>query len=267
MLLYSCKKQQEDYPWIVDVNVENIVKHNPYPIQLGYFSVSDKAQVQFAQGNLQYKNGTCRFAPSQLHCCHFPRLSNDGYEDLFAYELCEYHYTIDGESWRTLTTSEWDYLLYHRTNAKLLLGQARVEGLNGLILLPDSWQGVEGVAFVSSPQDASENCYTIDEWHRMEAAGAVFLPTAGFWNGSEVSFVGLYGYYWSSLNSASNSIYYVFFAQRGISVYPIDGNYSDGPNPTYISIRLAKDIIRAELSFTKDVDQKAVLTTKEQEVR
>lgn len=384
LLLFSCKKQQEDYPWIVNINVENITKTNPYPIQTGYFSVSDALLVQFAEGNLQYKDTLFRFAPSQLHCCHIQGLNNDNYEDLLSYassgfrnhypnnsslldtfqidtvvstlfyggnyldsitwnpyydtvkinqqwtridsiipyykvDSILYLYTyeiedsaivliekdctclnidtlkqsidiqfkndtiridtvankvyidvivpyvtelndtsgvvmlyseitnidntqydwgvrhkINGMDWRTLTINEWDYLLYRRKNAKQLLGQARIEGLNGLLLLPDSWQGVEGIVFISSPEEASKNIYTIDEWHRMEAAGAIFLPAGGFWQSNEVSFVGLYGYYWSS------SLYYVFFAQKGIAQYPIDGEYKTVPSPTCISVRLVR---------------------------
>jgi len=234
LLLLSCKKQQEDYPWIVNVNVENITKPNPNPIQTGYFSVSDTLLVQFAKGNLQYKDSTFRFAPSQLHCCHIPGLNNDDYEDLLDYDSIWFRCKINDTYWRTLTIKEWDTLLYHRNNAKQLLGQARVEGLNGLILLPDSWQGVDGVLFTPSPKEASENTYTIDEWHRLEASGAVFLPMAGFWQSNDISFVGLYGYYWSS------SLYYVFFAQKGISIYPIDGVYETSQAPLHISVRLVR---------------------------
>lgn len=233
LLLFSCKNQ-EDYPWIVSIHVENIVKPNPYQIQKGYFSVSDSIQVQFAKGNLQYKDSSFRFAPSQLHCCHIQGLNNDGYEDLFAYTSSSFCGSIDGENWRMPTITEWDHLLYHRKNAMHLMGQARIEGLNGLILLPDEWRGVDGISFVSSPKEASENIYTIDEWHRMEAAGAILLPTAGYWQNNQVSFVGHYGYYWSS------SLYYVFFAERGISVYPIDGDSSTVPSPIRISVRLVR---------------------------
>ena len=233
LLLFSCKNQ-EDYPWIVNINVKNIAKPNPYQIQKGYFSVSDSIQVQFAKGNLQYKDSSFRFAPSQLHCCHIPGLNNDDYEDLLNYDSIWFRCKINDTYWRTLTIKEWDTLLYHRNNAKQLLGQARVEGLNGLILLPDSWQGVDGVLFTPSPKEASENIYTIDEWHRMEAAGAIFLPAAGYWQNNQVSFVGHYGYYWSS------SSYYVFFAERGISVYPIDGDYNTVPFPIRISVRLVR---------------------------
>lgn len=233
LLLFSCKNQ-EDYPWIVNINVKNIAKTNPYQIQNGYFSVSNTTQVQFAEGNLQYKDTTYRFAPSQLHCCHIQGLNNDGFEDFFAYSSSGFCCNIDGKNWRTPTITEWDHLLYHRKNAMHLMGQARIEGLNGLILLPDVWRGVDGISFVSSPKEASENIYTIDEWHRMEAAGAIFLPAAGYWQNNQVSFVGHYGYYWSS------SSYYVFFAERGISVYPIDGDYNTVPFPIRISVRLVR---------------------------
>lgn len=242
LVLPSCDKTPKYYPWVVDVNVANIEKPNPYPIQTGLFSISDNVQVEISRGNLQYKGETYRFAPSQLHCCRIPGMNNDGYEDLFPYVDERTHLTINEEQWRMLAVNEWKYLLYQRANAELLIGQARVEGLNGLILLPDTWQEVDGITFIPSPSESIENTYSIDEWHRMEAAGAIFLPAAGYYQKGEFRFVGLYGYYWS-LTDAVIHDNYIFYCYKGSvwgnAVDAIDGNYPSDL-PLYLSIRLVK---------------------------
>ena len=245
LVLSACDKVPKDCPWVVNVNVANIEKPNPYLIQIGLFSISDNVQVRISQGNLQYKDATYRFAPSQLHCCHIPGMNNEGYEDLFPYAEERTHLTINGQQWRMLALNEWKYLLYQRANAELLLGQARVEGLNGLILLPDAWQGVNGITFVPSPKKASENTYSIDEWHSLEEAGAIFLPAAGFYQKGDVQYVGLYGYYWSlpGIENGATHDYYMFSGQKSDawlnSVDGSDGNYPSA-TPLHLSIRLVK---------------------------
>ncbi|MBR3947124.1 MAG: hypothetical protein IKJ56_08520, partial [Bacteroidales bacterium] len=49
--------------------------------------------------------------------------------------------------WRTLTNSEWNYVISNRTDARYLRGTATVNGVNGLILLPDNWTLPTGVTF------------------------------------------------------------------------------------------------------------------------
>ena len=69
------------------------------------------------------------------------------------------------------------------------------------------------------------NTYDVDAWASMEANGAVFLPAAGYRNGTAVGGVGDYGSYWSSSASESNKggAYGVGFG--GGYVYPVgDGN-------------------------------------------
>ena len=108
--------------------------------------------------------------------------------------------------WRTLTIAEWEYLLYFRTDASSKLGMGNINGVGGLIILPDSWTLPSECSFTSefttySPNDYPDwihNSYTLAQWAQMEAAGAVFLPAAGFRNGAVVFFVGRYGGYWSS---------------------------------------------------------------------
>ena len=104
-------------------------------------------------------------------------------------------------TWRTLTSSEWEYILKKRKNASSLQGSARVADVNGCILLPDNWKRPSGVTFNSGfGSGFSQNIYSVSKWQLMEEAGAIFLPAAGkrapHWN--TIEYVGSEGYYWSS---------------------------------------------------------------------
>ncbi len=119
-----------------------------------------------------------------------------------------------GSEWKTLSYSEWDYLRYTRTNASKLLGVATVNGVNGLILLPDEWSdpkpdGKEFKSGVASSYGVdyykTVNEYTAAQWVQMESAGAVFLPAAGYRYGTSLYYVGDDGYCWSSSANDTNS--------------------------------------------------------------
>ena len=117
--------------------------------------------------------------------------------------------------WRTLTNSEWNYVISNRSDARYLRGTATVNGVNGLILLPDNWTLQTGVTFTYGEGGWSQNTYSASEWSKMEANGAVFLPAAGYRNRTGVYFVGSSGYYWSSSaydSDYANCLY--FFLQR-----------------------------------------------------
>ena len=95
--------------------------------------------------------------------------------------------------WRTLTYKEWDYLLNKRggeTNAFAKRGVGIVNGVYGVILLPDFWTLPAGLTFTPLSEviavaethqsiDYNWNNYNTTQWALMEAAGAVFLPAAG----------------------------------------------------------------------------------------
>ena len=131
-------------------------------------------------------------------------------------------------SWRTLTTDEWEYLLHGRTDADILFGFGTVCGCAGLIILPDNWEDPKpsGVIFKPSTQNGLEwqgNEYKNSEpenfthneynntWSAMEAAGAVFLPAAGYRRGSTVNGVYDYGGYWSSTHDEGSFAWYIYF--------------------------------------------------------
>ena len=50
----------------------------------------------------------------------------------------------------------------------------------------------------------SDNTYTEEQWQKMEDAGAVFLPAAGYRTGDD----GSYGTYWSSTQDGSDRYTY-----------------------------------------------------------
>ena len=115
--------------------------------------------------------------------------------------------TIDatGTTWRTLTIAEWTYLLSTRkvmvsSVEQASYGHGNVEGKNGLIILPDNWDGSVDANFTYGNSEWS-NVYsstTTPTWAQMEAAGCAFLPAAGWRDGTTISSVSSQGEYWSS---------------------------------------------------------------------
>lgn len=102
--------------------------------------------------------------------------------------------------WRTPSRDEWVYIIQSRNGASSKYGHASINGVNGVILLPDAWELPDGLSFTSGSSNWA-NVYTIEQWELMETAGAVFLPAAGARIGTQMSTnsaVGKKGYYWSS---------------------------------------------------------------------
>ena len=131
--------------------------------------------------------------------------------------------------WRTLTSTEWDYLLNSRTNASSKRGTGNINGVGGLIILPDSWAQPSGCpefnpGFASSDGDWTHNSYTLAQWAQMEAAGAVFLPAAGYRLGTNVSDVGN-GCYWSSTPYNENDVYEMIFSSKSLNATGTRGRY------------------------------------------
>ena len=145
-------------------------------------------------------------------------------------------------TWRTLTYDEWYYLRYTRTNADDLVGIAQVNGVNGLILLPDNWVAPDGIAFKSGfhinngvDYYAAYQTFTAEQWSKLESAGAVFLPAAGSRYGSNVFLVQDSGYYWSATEYNSRRAYCLGFDESGELMFN-HGRFNG------ISVRLVKDL-------------------------
>ncbi len=214
----------------------------------GAFSVSATQQVHFSQGNLQYQasTNTWRFAEHQYDYVGSANSNISstyrGWIDLFGWGTgdnptlastnnTDYSTFVDWGSnaisnggnavnqWRTLTQSEWNYLLNTRTNASSKRGTGNINGVGGLIILPDSWTLPSGCSqfnpgfstynIDNNQPDWTHNSYTLAQWAQMESAGAVFLPAAGRRSGTDVYYMGSNGFYWSStrINTPINEDY------------------------------------------------------------
>ena len=240
------------------------------------FSVSATQQVLFAPGNLQYTQSTTTwsFAENQYDYIGEDNLSGSELADkidLFGWSGSDYNNfgvstsnTLNdyfgsfvdwgskqigsdaSNTWRTLTNDEWEYLLNTRPNASSLKGVAQVNGVNGLVFLPDNWRCPAGVTFKSGfhSSDGAEyyaayQTFTAEQWSKLEDAGAVFLPAAG----RRYSNWGVYdmqlGKYWSATEYetyfGNNSAYYLLFSSNNAIMD------TDGRSAGY-SVRLVKDL-------------------------
>ena len=146
-------------------------------------------------------------------------------------------------TWRTLTNDEWEYLLNNRPNASSLKGVAQVNGVNGLIFLPDNWVCPAGVTFQSGFHSnegvdyyAAYQTFTAAEWSKLESAGAVFLPAAGERWGTKVGVVQGIGAYRSATEYDSCLAYCFAFRSVGAGM-DYDCRRSIG-----LSVRLVKDL-------------------------
>ncbi|MBR5443907.1 MAG: leucine-rich repeat protein [Paludibacteraceae bacterium] len=238
------------------------------------FSVSADKQVTFSKGNLQYhpKNDEWRFAENQTDYIGAAN-SNiaadyDSWVDLLGWSTSANNFgvststdyndysgsfvdwgtnTIGNDApntWRTLTYDEWNYLRNSRTNANDLCGVAQVNGVNGLIFLPDNWTCPAGVTFKSGFHSsygteyyAAYQTFTADQWSKLEKSGAVFLPAAGYRYGSDVHDVQDDGSYWSATVYDSDYADYLNF-RSGAAYMDYSGRYSG------LSVRLAKAFVQ-----------------------
>ncbi|MBQ8056348.1 MAG: InlB B-repeat-containing protein, partial [Paludibacteraceae bacterium] len=98
--------------------------------------------------------------------------------------------------WRTLSKDEWNYLINNRNDN--LYGYATIDNkYYGLILLPDDWKYT--LPFNPGKDEYYDtNDLTIAQWNKLEAEGAVFLPTSGTRYGSSVYNLNNIGSYWTS---------------------------------------------------------------------
>ena len=146
--------------------------------------------------------------------------------------------------WRTLTTSEWQYLF---KNNKWTFGYIN-DGTNSYLcfmLIPETFTAPEGttvtvVSTTTSSTSASAfvplaNNYTTEQFASLEQLGVVALPCGGSRSGSSMSDVGTDGHYWSSSAYDSELAYEFYFYSTRV--------YSDYSNIRFdgMSVRLVQD--------------------------
>jgi len=207
---------------------------------LGQNSTSETADRDlFGWGTSGYNHGATAYRPwsTSTSAGQYHAYGNSSYNLYDQSGQADWGYNAiangsnqENSGWRTLTKDEWGYVFNTRTNAALKKGHGKVNGVNGMILLPDDWTLPEGLSFTSG-NSSWANVYNAEQWAQMEANGAVFLPAAGERNGTSLNNVGSYGYYWSS--SAYSGTYYKsayhlrFYSSNLNTASPIFENNSD----------------------------------------
>ena len=218
----------------------------------GLFSIGEGKQVYFSQGNLRCnpKQKVYRFADEQYDVVGAGNQNiskdYDGWIDLFgwgtgrnpaSYGLLYLFYDrfyewgdsaiVNGgnvpKAWRTMTSAEWEYMLYERVHAEAYRGVHKIylDSLDqrlAVILLPDGWKEPAGLSFTTDSSVFAVSSVTLAiplaDWRKMEKAGAVALPHCGsrIWGNSDNDHIGItsltgynnYGVYWTSSSGEDN---------------------------------------------------------------
>ena len=217
----------------------------------GEYSVSSSKQVLFSKGNLQYQasTNTWRFAEHQWDCVGEANKNisetNNGWIDLFGWGTGNnptkkngminpsvYSPFVDwgskimeeGGPWRTLSSEEWFYLFDIRIVASgIRYAKAVVNGIKGVILLPDNWNREYFALKNANDKKASFEDNTISEsdWNTcLELHGAVFLPAAGARGGKQVDSRGIRGMYWSSTPMNNDCASYISIEKDDVDTKP-----------------------------------------------
>ncbi len=144
--------------------------------------------------------------------------------------------------WRTLTSDEWHYLINSRHPGNFPYPKyycmAVVNGVKGLILLPDDWSS-EIYPFVGagdSNTDFASNLIDGEQWMVLESYGAVFLPATGMRSNHGMNNIGSYGVYWSSTAIDAQHAYHLLFLRAAMNSHlAIRRNFG-------VAVRLVCDI-------------------------
>jgi len=194
--------------------------------------------------------GTAEYYGQQGHS-----MSESGYTNMDWGINCKIDNGGSKGTWRTLTNDEWRYMIYNRSDK---CGYATVNGVYGIVLLPDDWtlpstlSAFIGINSSNSFGFSSNMYYTTDHasyeasksWNAMEAAGAVFLPAAGYRDGT--TYYSLYsgnecGQYWTATSQGSDNACQLFFKFNNVS----HNTYNPGSAASKsrgCAVRLVRDV-------------------------
>ena len=188
--------------------------------------------------------------------CYQPWSTSSNYVDYYAYGIWNknlgdetgmadwgYNAVSNGGNqenmWRTFTQAEWDYVIYNReTTSDIRFAKATVNGVHGVILLPDNWN--ESTYALNDANEGGApyetNVITVSDWDALEALGVVFLPAAGYrYGASTINYLNSYGYYWSASYEDSRYAFSLNIADNWLN--------SEGDSQRYFgrSVRLVRD--------------------------
>lgn len=142
----------------------------------------------------------------------------------------------ENSGWRTLMQPEWDYVLNTRTTTSgIRWAMATLNGIGGILLLPDDWTDSIYTLNDTNGGNCGSNVINADDWANMfEANGAVFLPQAGVrQNGSEIYVMN--GHYWTASTYDNLFAYYVALGYEQLHTDYTIGRF-DG-----LSVRLVRN--------------------------
>ena len=213
-----------------------------FTVSSGY----ETQKVRFSPGNLQYKTGTgWRFAEHQYDVCQTSNgtWNTSGWVDLFGwgtwsgtsehwnptntstffgeyswegvnYDDVYFHGTLTNNTatnWFTLSRDQWQYILNYSRHglATITVGE---NAIHGMVILPDN----SALSIKTSGSGWSDNVYSESQWvTNMESKGAVFLPAAGYREGTNVHDYGNDYYYWSCTEEGGSSAWYLSSNEYG----------------------------------------------------
>lgn len=153
-------------------------------------------------------------------------------------------------TWRTLAGSDWGYVLTSADRSstrftKIVLTLSGTTTINGLVLFPDEYTHPLGTAFANINRTgvtfADGGSISLAEWAQLEAAGCVFLPSAGIrtYSTARVISDNEKAVYWTTTPSSTS-------ANQAMALYVTDaGVQSSGySRARYFgcAVRLARDV-------------------------
>lgn len=203
---YVKENEEKNAEMISEIFSQDFKTLEPYTLN-GKFSIGLGKTVRFCTSNTIH-------AGSNEYTNYYDQFSYWGENgiDLHPWDVA----TKRSGNYRVLTDSEWLNILKNRDHASELFAHATVNGIKGLILLPDGWQTPDGVPLQTSLQMGmvwdntsltyaapshsfdgySVNDFDSNMWAKLEFAGAVFLPAGEVEN--------TMGNYWSSTATNEN---------------------------------------------------------------
>ena len=233
----------------------------------GKFSVSDGKQVYFSKGNLRYESSKWSFFDNQYD--YYTSYSADAWDHFgwstsatdygkntstvrsdYSGDFVDWGATM-GTGWRMLTSDEWTYLLKTRSASTVggtengRYAKAKVNDVKGVILFPDTYTHPDGVTAPTGVNATGDtgwngNSYTAEDWTKMETAGCVFLPAAGYRNGSSVNNPGSVGDYSSATPSGTEKAYELYFSSGSLNTA------SEGSRFYGLSVRLVSEVTTSD---------------------
>lgn len=145
----------------------------------------------FCWGTSGYNHGAVCYQPWSMSMTHSDYYAYNNYTNNLSDQTGQadwgYNPISNGgnviNQWKTLSINEWKYVINQRsTLSGRRYAKARVNGVNGLILLPDNWGADAYNLSHTNTAQASfySNIISSTQWMILENEGAVFLPSTGY---------------------------------------------------------------------------------------